>query len=70
VAGIALMGVLNVAVSFALAFGMAMRSRNLRRLDRWRITGAVLRRIVRDPLCLLVPRAPTASAPPGTSTPA
>ena len=70
VAGIALMGVLNVAVSFALAFGMAMRSRNLRRLDRWRITGAVLRRIVRDPLCLLVPRAPTASTPPGTSTPA
>ena len=70
VAGIALMGVLNVAVSFALAFAMAMRSRNQRRLDRWRITSAVLRRIVRDPLCLLVPRAPTASTPPGTSTPA
>lgn len=70
VAGIALMGVLNVAVSFALAFGMAMRSRNLRRLDRWRITGAVLRRVLRDPLCLLVPRAPTAVTPPGTSTPA
>lgn len=71
VAGIALMGVLNVAVSFALAFIMAMRSRNLPRLDRWRITGAVLRRIVRDPLCLLVPRAPTAATPPSsTSTPA
>ncbi|MCO5398208.1 site-specific recombinase [Ralstonia soli] len=71
VAGIALMGVLNVLVSFALAFIMAMRSRNLPRLDRWRITGAVLRRIVRDPLCLLVPRAPTESNPPGsTSTPA
>ncbi len=70
VAGIALMGVLNVLVSFALAFNMAMRSRNLRGLDRKRITGAVWRRILRDPLCLLVPRAPTASTPPSTSTPA
>ncbi|KMW49015.1 recombinase [Ralstonia insidiosa] len=70
VAGIALMGVLNVMVSFALAFNMAMRSRNLRGLDRKRITGAVWRRILRDPLCLLVPRAPTAATPPGTSTPA
>jgi site-specific recombinase len=69
VAGIALMGVLNVLVSFALAFNMAMRSRNLRGVDRKRVTGAVWRRILRDPLCLLVPRAPTASTPPGTSTP-
>ena len=70
VAGIALMGVLNVLVSFALAFNMAMRSRNLRGVDRKRVTGAVWRRILRDPLCLLVPRAPTASTPPSTSTPA
>ncbi len=69
VAGIALMGVLNVLVSFALAFNMAMRSRNLRGVDRKRVTGAVWRRILRDPLCLLIPRAPTASTPPGTSTP-
>ncbi|WP_197330136.1 site-specific recombinase [Ralstonia syzygii] len=73
VAGIALMGVLNVLVSFALAFNMAMRSRNLRGLDRRRITGALWRRILRDPLCLLVPRAPTEPAPPTpptTGTPA
>ncbi|MDO3529064.1 site-specific recombinase [Ralstonia pseudosolanacearum] len=70
VAGIALMGVLNVLVSFALAFNMAMRSRNLRGLDRRRITGAVWRRILRDPLCLLVPRAPTEPAPPTAGTPA
>ena len=70
VAGIALMGVLNVLVSFALAFNMAMRSRNLRGLDRKRITGAVWRRILRDPLCLLVPRPATEATPPGTSTPA
>ncbi|CAJ0722969.1 MULTISPECIES: site-specific recombinase [Ralstonia] len=69
VAGIALMGVLNVLVSFALAFNMAMRSRNLRGVDRKRVTGAVWRRILRDPLCLLVPRPPTASTPPSTSTP-
>ncbi|WP_055335017.1 site-specific recombinase [Ralstonia solanacearum] len=70
VAGIALMGVLNVLVSFALAFNMAMRSRNLRGLDRRRITGAVWRRILRDPLCLLVPRAPTEPTRPTTGTPA
>lgn len=69
-AGIALMGVLNVLVSFMLAFNMAMRSRNLRGLDRKRITGAVWRRILRDPLCLLVPRAPTEPTPPTTRTPA
>ncbi len=69
VAGIALMGVLNVLVSFALAFNMAMRSRNLRGVDRKRVTGAVWRRILRDPLCLLVPRPPTASTPPSNSTP-
>ena len=68
VAGIGLMGVLNVLVSFALAFNMAMRSRNLRGVDRKRVTGAVWRRILRDPLCLLVPRAPTVTTPPGTST--
>jgi len=70
VAGIALMGVLNVGVSFALAFSMAMRSRNLHGVDRRRVTGAVWKRILRDPLCLLVPRAPTEVTPPGTSTPA
>jgi site-specific recombinase len=68
VAGIALMGVLNVLVSFALAFNMAMRSRNLRGLDRKRITRAIWRRILRDPLCLFVPRAATAAMPPGSSS--
>jgi len=60
VAGIALMGVLNVAVSFALAFHMALRSRNLRRVDRREVVTAVRKRIIRHPLSLLVPprRAP------------
>ncbi|SPD64116.1 protein of unknown function [Cupriavidus taiwanensis] len=55
VAGIALMGMLNVAVSFALAFNMALRSRNLRRIDRAELSAAVRRRILKQPLSLLVP---------------
>ena len=55
VAGIALMGVLNVAVSFALAFNMALRSRRLRRVDRAELSAAVRRRILKHPLSLIVP---------------
>lgn len=55
VAGIALMGVLNVAVSFALAFNMALRSRNLRRVDRAELSRAVRRRILKHPLSLVMP---------------
>jgi len=55
VAGIALMGLLNVAVSFALAFYMALRSRNLRRVDRRALSAAVRARILRHPLSLIVP---------------
>ncbi|UBM12047.1 site-specific recombinase [Cupriavidus metallidurans] len=67
VAGIALMGVLNVAVSFALAFNMALRSRNLRRVDRREVVRAVRQRILRHPLSLLIPprKAPD-SAPEGS----
>ncbi|NSX03603.1 site-specific recombinase [Cupriavidus gilardii] len=65
VAGIALMGLLNVAVSFALAFHMALRSRNLRRVDRRALSAAVRARILRDPLSLIVPprQAPGAAGP-------
>ncbi|CAN7267587.1 site-specific recombinase [Cupriavidus necator] len=55
VAGIALMGMLNVAVSFALAFNMALRSRNLRRVDRAELSAAVRRRILTHPLSLVMP---------------
>ncbi len=67
VAGIALMGVLNVAVSFALAFNMAMRSRDLRRVDRRELSAAVRRPIVRHPLSLLIPprTAPVSAPAPG-----
>ncbi|WP_454720704.1 MULTISPECIES: site-specific recombinase [Cupriavidus] len=55
VAGIALMGLLNVAVSFALAFNMALRSRSLRRVDRRAVSAAVRRRILAHPWSLIVP---------------
>ncbi|MFJ4289991.1 site-specific recombinase [Cupriavidus sp. NPDC089707] len=61
VAGIALMGVLNVGVSFALAFNMALRSRNLRRVDRAELSAAVRRRILKHPLSLVMP--PRAASP-------
>lgn len=61
VAGIALMGMLNVAVSFALAFNMALRSRNLRRVDRAELSAAVRRRILKHPLSLVIP--PRAAGP-------
>ncbi|MBB1634688.1 site-specific recombinase [Cupriavidus sp. UME77] len=63
VAGIALMGLLNVAVSFALAFNMALRSRSLRRVDRRALSSAVRRRILKHPWSLIVPpRAPVGAA--------
>ncbi|KJK23587.1 recombinase [Burkholderiaceae bacterium 16] len=66
VAGIALMGLLNVAVSFALAFNMALRSRSLRRVDRRALSAAVRQRILKNPWSLIVPpRAPETAAPVG-----
>ncbi|AJG18649.1 site-specific recombinase [Cupriavidus basilensis] len=63
VAGIALMGLLNVAVSFALAFNMALRSRSLRPVDRRALSSAVRRRILKHPWSLIVPpRAPVGGA--------
>ncbi|MHA7679827.1 site-specific recombinase [Cupriavidus sp. PET2-C1] len=63
VAGIALMGLLNVAVSFALAFNMALGSRSLRRVDRRALSSAVRRRILKHPWSLIVPpRAPVGTA--------
>ncbi len=61
VAGIALMGCLNVAVSFALSFNMALRSRNLGRVDRRELSAAVRRRILKEPLALVVPPSDAAS---------
>jgi len=61
VAGIASMGLLNVLVSFALAFQMALRSRQLPKTDRRALNRAIWQRIFANPLCLLFP----VSEPPG-----
>ncbi len=55
VAGIASMGLLNVLVSFALAFQMAVRSRQLPSTDRRALNRAIWQRIFANPLCLLFP---------------
>ena len=55
VAGIASTGVLNLAVSFFLAFRVAMRSRGIRLADRSRIHRAVRRRLLHAPASFLLP---------------
>jgi len=55
VAGIALTGVLNLAVSFFLAFRVALRSRGIRLADRSRIHRAIRARLWHAPLSFLLP---------------
>jgi site-specific recombinase len=55
VAGIAVTGVLNVGVSFGLAFIVALRSRGLKLKDRERIASAVFRRLRTQPLSFVLP---------------
>ncbi|MEN4922355.1 site-specific recombinase [Achromobacter spanius] len=58
VAGTAATGALNVIVSFALAFNVAMASRDMRRDDRASLTAGVRRRILRRPAALFWPLKP------------
>jgi site-specific recombinase len=55
VAGIAATGLLNVTVSFWLAFMVALRSRGVRVKERRRITAAIRRRLRTHPLSFLWP---------------
>ena len=55
VGGIASMGVLNLAVSFALAFSMALRSHGLKPGMRRLLQGLVLRRLLQHPLQAILP---------------
>ncbi|HEX7435958.1 MAG TPA: site-specific recombinase [Caldimonas sp.] len=57
VAGIATIGTLNVAVSFFLAFRVALRSRGIHLADRSRIHRAIRARLVGEPLSFLLPPA-------------
>ena len=55
VAGIACTGVLNLGVSFWLAFKVALRSRGVRVQDRARIGRAIRRRLLSEPMSFLRP---------------
>ena len=55
VAGIATTGALNLAVSFFLAFKVALRSRGVRLADRSRIYRAIRRRVLTRPASFVVP---------------
>lgn len=57
VAGIAVTGVLNLSVSFFLAFRVALRSRGIRLNDRSRIYRALRSRLWREPLSFVWPKA-------------
>ena len=57
VAGIAATGVLNLSVSFFLAFRVALRSRGIRLNDRSRIYRALRSRLWREPLSFVWPKA-------------
>ncbi|MCU0929534.1 MAG: site-specific recombinase [Burkholderiaceae bacterium] len=58
VAGIAVTGVLNVGVSFYLAFKLALKAQRVEVQDRARIARAVRRRLWRRPLSFLLPPRP------------
>jgi site-specific recombinase len=55
VAGIACTGVLNLTVSFGLAFKVALRSRGVRVQDRARIGRAIRHRLRTQPMSFLRP---------------
>ena len=55
VAGIAVTGVLNLTVSFFMAFRVALRSRGIRLIDRSRIYRAIRARLWRQPLSFIWP---------------
>jgi site-specific recombinase len=57
VAAIPLTGALNLLVSFALAFRVAVRSRGLRMQERGRIYAALRRRLLRAPRSFVLPPA-------------
>jgi len=56
--GIAVSGLLNVAVSFALAFRLALTAQNVRGVNRRRVYAALLKRLLRQPHAFLFPVAP------------
>jgi site-specific recombinase len=66
VAGIAIIGLCNFGVSFALALVVAMRARDVPRGERRTLPGAVLRRFIRRPVEFFYP--PRDAGPPAATT--
>jgi site-specific recombinase len=67
VAGVALVGPINLTVSFYLAFRLALRAQAISEVNRQRIRAAIRQRIRRAPLSFLLP--PRALAPHATLDP-
>lgn len=55
IAAVPIIGILNLTVSFGLAFQVALRSRSIRVLDRRRIRNAIVKRFLRAPLSFFTP---------------
>jgi site-specific recombinase len=64
--GIALIGLLNFGVSFALALVIALRARDVPRGESKTLPGAVLRRFLRRPLEFFYP--PRDAGPPAATS--
>jgi len=60
VAALPVTGLLNVGVSFACAFALALRSRDIRVTERRRVLRAIGRRLRQRPLSFVLPPRPTA----------
>ncbi|MFT4195676.1 recombinase [Ottowia sp.] len=58
VGGMAACGLLNVAVSFTLAFRLALAAQNVHGVSRRRVYAALGRRLLRQPLAFVLPVAP------------
>ncbi len=56
VAGLALIGALNVGMSFALALNVAIQARNIEGIRRRAVYGAIVRRMVTAPASFLFPK--------------
>jgi len=62
-AGVVVSGLMNVAVAFACAFGLALHARAVPAAVRRRVSGAVLRRLLASPGSYLLPDRHQADAP-------
>ncbi|QHI98646.1 recombinase [Xylophilus rhododendri] len=70
IAAIPLIGALNLTVSFALAFQVALRAQNVGSPARARIRGAIWRRLLKRPLSFFLPARADKAPPPSTLPPA